>query len=352
MTPKSPVREKEDDEAILDHKREGSRTPRGMTPSKSEGNVAKMTKEHIESSPSRHNGSQRESLGQGYVSTPHIAPESTRKTSTPKHGPPPYNHDRYGERQRMGSSSGSDGSHSQTSTVARDSWPQYSQYQRNGPEGRFSPPPYSKQLNSSYHSASFKDQRSHNTRSDHLSASFSGRSEQYLNGNTGCRQNSDSSMNADPIYSTIPRKINNGNNSLPSRNQPTAGNMNSLPRHNGNYNNSGYSTQQGTMPKSASSDQLGESPKRSRKYPAPMAPTEQFQDGRGQNSDSGMASQYTPGNVRNLVQNFKNPSNKIVHKLRHQGSKHRPSMVNNPANPPSHRLVDIGLSQLDQTDQT
>ena len=304
LTPKSPVREKEDDEAILDHKREGSRTPRGMTPSKSEGNVAKMTKEHIESSPSRHNGSQRESLGQGYVSTPHIAPESTRKTSTPKHGPPPYNHDRYGERQRMGSSSGSDGSHSQTSTVARDSWPQYSQYQRNGPEGRFSPPPYSKQLNSSYHSASFKDQRSHNTRSDHLSASFSGRSEQYLNGNTGCRQNSDSSMNADPIYSTIPRKMNNGNNSLPSRNQPTAGNTNSLPRHNGNYNNSGYSTQQGTMPKSASSDQLGESPKRSRKYPAPMAPTEQFQDGRGQNSDSGMASQYTPGNVRNLVQNF------------------------------------------------
>ena len=121
------------------------------------------------------------------------------------------------------------------------------------------------------------------------------------------RQSSDSSMSSDPIYSTIPRK-NNNNNNLPSRNPSsvsTNSNTNSLPRHNGNASyNSGYSMQQGAMPKSASTDQLGESPRRSRKYPAPMAPTEQYQDGRGQANDSNMASQYTPGNVRNLVQNF------------------------------------------------
>ena len=147
LTPKSPVLEKEDDEAIIDPKREGSRTPRRMTPSKSEGNVAKMAKEHSECSPLRCDNSRREDLGQSYVSTPHIGPDGSRKTSTPKYGPPPYNHNRYRDGQRLGSSSGSDGSHSHSSS--RDGGVQYNQYQRNGPDGRLSPPPFSNHLNSS-----------------------------------------------------------------------------------------------------------------------------------------------------------------------------------------------------------
>ncbi len=283
LTPKSPVLEKEDDEPITNSKKDDSRSIRGITPSKSEGNVARLAKNHSDNNTRYINT--RDDLGQNFVSTPYIGPETSRS----KFGPPPYNYDRVRDRQRMGSS-GSEGSHSHSSGG------QYSQHQRGDLQGRVSPPPYSHPLHSSYSAAAYKDERSQVAPGNQLNASYPGRSGQYQNGVS--RQKNDNAMTPDLGYASIPRKTSESNNAfLPSRTLSVAETNNSVPRHH-NSNNTGYTS-------SIFSDQRDDTTRRS-KYPAPGVPTPSAhpRDGRGQESDSEMSSQYTPGNVRNLVQSF------------------------------------------------
>ena len=326
LTPKSPVLEKEDDEPITDRSTPTTprtpRTPRGMTSSKSDGNVVGLSKQRMPSNRGSMYNERTDHLGQSFVSTPHIGHDShdgaPRKTSTPKYPPPPYNSRPYGDRPRVGSS-GSDGSHSQPSPTIKDNGPggHYSQghynHARNGPDGRPSPSSYANQ-NSSYTNSSYSSHPDHRSQSLHNQSNHGPppsyqhhpRSGQYPNTNGMSRQSSDSSMNSnDPIYSTIPRKI--SNSSMPSRSPySNSENLNSSQRHNGNNNYISNYSQKDNLQKAPSIDQLSEAALRpGRKYPAPLAPTEHFQDSRNtRNGDSGMSSQYTPGNVRSLVQNY------------------------------------------------
>ncbi len=297
LTPKSPVLEKDDDEPITAFgRKDGSRDDRGMTSSKSEGNVARMAKDQQDAGPLHFSD-----LTHDFALTAEGTPGTSKSaTSAPRTAPPPYNHERLRARQR-GGSSGSDGSQSQSSAGP------YSRYQRGDGQGRESPPPYVKQLNSTY----VAPERGSVMQDTQLNASYPGRAAHFQNGGGMSRQSSDSSVTSDPIYSTIPRKTNNtytaSSGNMPSRKPPFALNnetVNAMPRHSNSANFSSLPPPKAAFPKSMSADQLGASPKQSRKCPAPRAPMGNFLEEKAQNSDSEMASQYTPGNVRHLVQNY------------------------------------------------